>query len=139
MTAAPQTRGPAQDGTPPTPDVAIRKDRRAGRITFTRPQALNALSRDMALAIDAALRARLDGMRLAWRRWADAWARDFQAVCRKHGFLPAASHQRRNRARPSPSASVRVWRLLPPATPGPIFAISIRLSHSRPPLVRRFA
>ena len=34
---------------------------------------------------------------------------------------PAASHQRRNSARPSASASVRVWRLLPPATPGPIF------------------
>lgn len=33
----------------------IRKDRHAGRITFTRPQALNALSHDMALAIHAAL------------------------------------------------------------------------------------
>ena len=38
-------------------DLKIRKDRAAGRITLTRPQALNALSRDMALAIDAALRA----------------------------------------------------------------------------------
>ena len=65
MTAAPQTRGPAQDGAPPTPDVAIRKDRRAGRITFTRPQALNALSRDMALAIDAALRAWRDDPEVA--------------------------------------------------------------------------
>ncbi|MFG6081326.1 enoyl-CoA hydratase/isomerase family protein [Paracoccus litorisediminis] len=37
-------------------DIRILKDRRAGRITFTRPQALNALSHDMALAIDAALR-----------------------------------------------------------------------------------
>ena len=55
MTAAPQTRGPAQDGDPPTPDVAIRKDRRAGRITFTRPQALNALSHEMAVAIHRAL------------------------------------------------------------------------------------
>ncbi|TWI36995.1 enoyl-CoA hydratase/isomerase family protein [Paracoccus sulfuroxidans] len=36
-------------------EVSIRKDRRAGRITFTRPQALNALSHDMALQIDAAL------------------------------------------------------------------------------------
>ena len=36
-------------------DLHIRKDRRAGRITFTRPKALNALSHDMALAIDAAL------------------------------------------------------------------------------------
>lgn len=37
-------------------DILICKDRRAGRITFTRPQALNALSHAMALAIDAALR-----------------------------------------------------------------------------------
>ena len=37
-------------------DIRILKDRRAGRITFTRPQTLNALSHDMALAIDAALR-----------------------------------------------------------------------------------
>lgn len=36
-------------------EVSIRKDRRAGRMTFTRPQALNALSHDMALQIDAAL------------------------------------------------------------------------------------
>ncbi len=36
-------------------DLHIRKDRRAGRITFARPQALNALSHDMALAIHAAL------------------------------------------------------------------------------------
>jgi PglZ domain len=42
-----------------------------------------------------ALRARLDGMRAAFRRWADAWTADFQAVCRKHGFLPAASYQQR--------------------------------------------
>ena len=32
---------------------------------------------------------RLDGMRRAWREWADAWARDFNALCRAHGFLPA--------------------------------------------------
>ena len=37
-------------------EILIRKDRRAGRITFARPQALNALSHEMALAIDAALR-----------------------------------------------------------------------------------
>ncbi|MTH77298.1 enoyl-CoA hydratase/isomerase family protein [Paracoccus aestuariivivens] len=36
-------------------DILIRKDRRAGRITFTRPQALNALNHEMALAIHAAL------------------------------------------------------------------------------------
>ena len=36
-------------------DLSIRRDRKAGRITFTRPQALNALSHDMALAIHKAL------------------------------------------------------------------------------------
>jgi enoyl-CoA hydratase/carnithine racemase len=36
-------------------DVAIRVEGRAGRITLTRPQALNALNYDMARAIDAAL------------------------------------------------------------------------------------
>ena len=36
-------------------DLHIRRDRKAGRITFTRPQALNALSHDMALAIHKAL------------------------------------------------------------------------------------
>ena len=36
-------------------DIAARKQGRAGRITLTRPQALNALSREMAGAIDAAL------------------------------------------------------------------------------------
>lgn len=38
-------------------DVWIRKEGRAGRITLTRPKALNALSYDMCLAIDAALKA----------------------------------------------------------------------------------
>lgn len=36
-------------------DLHIRKEGRAGRITFTRPQALNALSHEMARAIHAAL------------------------------------------------------------------------------------
>lgn len=36
-------------------DISIRVEGRAGRITLTRPQALNALSHAMALAIDAAL------------------------------------------------------------------------------------
>lgn len=40
-----------------TEDLLIRKDGVAGRITFNRPQALNALGHDMALAIHAALRA----------------------------------------------------------------------------------
>ena len=41
------------------------------------------------------LRARLDGMRRAWREWADAWAREFNALCTARGFLPGASHQQR--------------------------------------------
>jgi hypothetical protein len=52
---------------------------------------------------------------------------------------PAASHQLWNSARPSASSSVSVWRLLPPATPGPILAISIRLSQRRSPLIFRFS
>lgn len=40
-------------------DIRIFKDRRAGRITLARPQALNALNHGMALAIDRAL--------VAWR------------------------------------------------------------------------
>lgn len=42
------------------------------------------------------LRARLDGMRVTWRRWADAWACDFSAACRTHGFLPEAALQQRH-------------------------------------------
>ena len=41
------------------------------------------------------LRARLDGMRRVWREWADAWAREFNALCTARGFLPGASHQQR--------------------------------------------
>lgn len=41
------------------------------------------------------LRKRLDELRQAWRRWADAWARDFNAVCRTHGFVPEPSRQQR--------------------------------------------
>ena len=41
------------------------------------------------------LRERLDAMRVLWRRWADAWARDFNAICRSEGFLPSASLQQR--------------------------------------------
>lgn len=39
----------------PQPDMIARKDRRAGRLTFNRPQALNALSHEMVQVIDAAL------------------------------------------------------------------------------------
>lgn len=41
------------------------------------------------------LRACLDEMRKVWRRWADVWARDFNALCKEHGFLPPASFQQR--------------------------------------------
>lgn len=41
------------------------------------------------------LRARLDGMRVAWRAWADAWSRDFNAICREAGFLPPPNLQQR--------------------------------------------
>lgn len=46
-------------------DLSIRKDRRAGRITLTRPQALNALDHDMVRAIAAALRAWRDDPEIA--------------------------------------------------------------------------
>ena len=39
----------------PNPDLKIRAEGRAGRITLTRPQALNALTWDMCLAIEGAL------------------------------------------------------------------------------------
>ena len=42
------------------------------------------------------LRARLDALRQLWREWADAWARAFNGLCLKHGFLPPASLQQRN-------------------------------------------
>ena len=42
-----------------------------------------------------ALRACLDAMRTVWRAWADAWARDFSALCRSEGFVPSASLQQR--------------------------------------------
>lgn len=41
------------------------------------------------------LRARLDEMRGAWQRWADAWGRDFNTLCQSHGFLPTAPYQQR--------------------------------------------
>jgi hypothetical protein len=41
------------------------------------------------------LRTCLDGMRRHWRSWADAWARDFNAVCTQRGFLPPAALQQR--------------------------------------------
>jgi hypothetical protein len=41
------------------------------------------------------LRARLDQLREAWRTWADDWARDYAALCRDQGFLPAPALQQR--------------------------------------------
>jgi hypothetical protein len=41
------------------------------------------------------LRAGLDRVRAYWRDWADRWAVDFNTLCKKHGFLPAASFQQR--------------------------------------------
>ncbi len=40
---------------PTTPDLIARKEGRCGRLTFARPAALNALSHEMALAIETAL------------------------------------------------------------------------------------
>jgi hypothetical protein len=41
------------------------------------------------------LRASLDGMRRVWRGWADGWAREFNALCKAHGFLAGTSYQQR--------------------------------------------
>jgi len=41
------------------------------------------------------LRAQLDQMREHWRTWADAWAREFNALCRLDGFLPSLGLQQR--------------------------------------------
>ena len=46
-------------------DIHIRKEGRAGRITLTRPQALNAVSHEMCLAIEAALDAWRDDAQVA--------------------------------------------------------------------------
>lgn len=41
------------------------------------------------------LRERLDAARDLWKTWADAWARDFNDLCRAHGFLPRPALQQR--------------------------------------------
>ena len=41
------------------------------------------------------LRERLDALRARWRTWADAWGREFNAICRAEGFLPSAALQQR--------------------------------------------
>ena len=42
------------------------------------------------------LRGRLDDMRVVWREWADGWARDYNQLCKTHGFLPAEALQQRH-------------------------------------------
>lgn len=42
-----------------------------------------------------AVRGRLAELRGAWRTWADDWARDFNALCRREGFLPSSGLQQR--------------------------------------------
>ncbi|MFM7203728.1 MAG: BREX-6 system phosphatase PglZ [Myxococcota bacterium] len=42
------------------------------------------------------LRARLDSLRTKWRTWADLWAREFNSLCRTHGFLPPAPLRQRH-------------------------------------------
>ena len=41
------------------------------------------------------LRPILDSMRDVWREWADGWAKEFNRVCRDHGFLPPEKFQQR--------------------------------------------
>jgi hypothetical protein len=41
------------------------------------------------------VREALDGLRLAYRKWADDTARRFSALCREHGFLPEAPLRQR--------------------------------------------
>lgn len=42
------------------------------------------------------MRVHLDAMRRRWQVWADGWARDFNSLCKSHGFLPAPGLQQRN-------------------------------------------
>lgn len=42
------------------------------------------------------LRRCLNAIRSVWRRWADAWAIEFNALCRREGFLPDKNLQQRN-------------------------------------------
>ena len=50
---------------------------------------------DPQMAHFESLRSSLDRMHSIWRTWADAWARDFNAACKDHGFLPPPSEQQR--------------------------------------------
>ncbi|WP_017999986.1 enoyl-CoA hydratase/isomerase family protein [Paracoccus sp. N5] len=63
MTERPEAEMPGSEM--PGSEMIARKDRRAGRLTFNRPQALNALSHEMVRVIDAALRAWRDDPEVA--------------------------------------------------------------------------
>lgn len=41
------------------------------------------------------IRAGVSAVRKVWRTWADAWAIEFNALCRAQGFLPRAAYQQR--------------------------------------------
>jgi hypothetical protein len=43
-----------------------------------------------------AIRDCLDASRQHWRNWADAWAKDFNVLCKRDGFLPSPELQQRN-------------------------------------------
>lgn len=42
------------------------------------------------------VRERLNRVREIWRDWADAWALEFGAVCKSHGFLPPPKYRQRD-------------------------------------------
>lgn len=42
-----------------------------------------------------ALREQVNGLRRRWAAWAEAWAREFSALCKSQGFLPAAGLRQR--------------------------------------------
>ena len=74
----------------PMPSVAPSSIRRTGCWSSGRAALLYPLLPEFET-----LRACLDGMRRAWRGWADAWAREFSALCMARGFLPGAGYQQR--------------------------------------------
>ncbi len=41
------------------------------------------------------IRARMESVVGLWHRWADTWAKDFNALCTRHGFLPEPRLQQR--------------------------------------------
>lgn len=47
------------------------------------------------LPLAETLNAHLNSLRQRWQRWADQWAKDFNALCEREGFLPPAALQQR--------------------------------------------